>query len=111
MKVRPDLLSWELARSVSHSNGNFQIIAKTIEQRGRVGKLWQRGDHGEYNVSVFTVRNLPGTYTAHMYGMGKTGLSFDNRVNWFGYGNPPDSRKVKEIEYDPIKIRADQIEQ
>jgi len=38
-------------------------------------------------------------------------LSFDDRVNSFGYGDPPDSKRVKEIEYDPVKIRAEQIEQ
>lgn len=44
--------------------------------------------------------------------MDKTSLSFDDRVNWLGYGysDPPESRRVKEIEYDPIKIRAEQME-
>ncbi len=112
-KARPDLLTWELARSVSRANGNFDIIAKMIGKGGRVENLWQHGDHGEHNLSVFTVRNLPGTYTAHMYGMDKTNMSFDDRVNSLGYGysDPPDNRKVKEIEYDPVKIRAEQIEQ
>ena len=110
-KTQPDLLTWELARSVSHANGNFDMIAKMIEQGGRVEKLWQHGEPGEHNFSVFSVRNLPGTYTAHMDGMGKTSLSFDDRVNSLGYGDPPDSSNVKEIEYDPIKIRAEEIEQ
>jgi hypothetical protein len=109
-KVRPDLLTWELARSVSHSNGNFEIIEKMIGQGGRVEKLWQQGEPGEQNSSVFTVRNLQGTYTAHLEGMEKTKLGFDEMVNRFGYGKPSDSRKVNEIEYDPIKIRAEQIE-
>jgi AAA domain len=110
-KVQPDLLTWELARSVSHSNGNFQIIAKMIEQGGRVENLWQHGGHGEHNLSVFTVRNLPGTYTAHRHGMDKTSMSFDDRVNKLGYSDPPDSSKVKEVEYDPIEIRAEQMQQ
>jgi len=46
-----------------------------------------------------------------MYGMHKTSLSFDDRVNWWGYGDPPGSSSVKEIEYDAVKIRAEQIEQ
>ena len=82
-----------------------------IEQGGRVEKLWQHGEPGEHNFSVFSVGNLPGTYTAHMHGMDRTSLSFDDRVNSLGYGDPPDSSKVKEIEYDPIRIRAEQIEQ
>jgi hypothetical protein len=95
---------------VSHSNGNFEIIEKMIGQGGRVEKLWQQGEPGEQNSSVFTVRNLQGTYTAHLEGMEKTKLGFDEMVNRFGYGKPSDSRKVNEIEYDPIKIRAEQIE-
>jgi hypothetical protein len=110
-KTQPDLLTWELVRSVSHSNGNFDAIAKTIEQGGRVGKLWQYGEPGEHNMSVFTIRNLPGTFTAHADGIDRTSMSFDDRINSFGYGDPPDSRKVKEIEYDPAKIRAQQLEQ
>jgi hypothetical protein len=111
-KVQPDLSTWDLACSISHTNGNFDIIAKVIEKRGQVGDLWQYGEPGEHNFSVFTIRNLPGTYTAHMYGMDKTSMSFDDRVNSFGYGysDPPDSRKVKEIEYDPVKIRAEQMQ-
>jgi len=109
-KVQSDLLTWELARSVSNINGNFDIIAKMIEQGGRVGKLWQYGEPGEHNLSVFTVRNLPGTFTAYSEGIERTSMSFDNRVNSFGYGDPPDSQKVTEIEYDPAKIRAAQIE-
>ena len=92
-KMRPDVLTWELARSVSHSNGNFEIIKKMIGQGGRVEKLWQRGEPGEQNLSVFTVRNLQGTYTAHLEGIEKTKLGFDEKVNRFGYGEPPDSRK------------------
>jgi Ti-type conjugative transfer relaxase TraA len=110
-KVQSDLSTWELARSVSRSIGNFDAIAKTIEQGGRVGKLWQYGEPGEHNISVFTIRNLPGTFTAHAGGIDRTSMSFDDRINSFGYGDPPDSKKVKEIEYDPIKIRAEQIEQ
>jgi len=110
-KTQPDLLTWELARSVSHSNGNFDIIGKMIEQGGRVEKLWQHGEPGQHNFSVFSVRDLPGTYTAHMHGMDKTSLSFDDRVNLLGYGDPPDSSNVKEIEYDPIKVPAEQIEE
>jgi hypothetical protein len=110
-KVQSDLLTWELARSVSNINGNFDIIAKMIEQGGRVGKLWQYGERGEHNLSVFTIRNLPGTFTAYSEGIDRTRWSFDDRVNSFGYGDPPDSTKVKEIEYDPVKIRAEQIEQ
>jgi hypothetical protein len=36
----------------------------------------------------------------------------DKSHNWLGYGHsdPPESRMVKEIEYDPIKIRAEQME-
>jgi hypothetical protein len=109
-KVQSDLLTWELARSVNNINGNFDIIAKTIEQGGRVGKLWQYGEPGEHNLSVFTIRNLPGTFTAYSEGIERTSMSFDNRVNSFGYGDPPDSTRVKEIEYDPAKIRAQQIE-
>jgi hypothetical protein len=84
-----------------------------IEKGGWVENLWQHGGHGEHNLSVFTVRNLPGIHTAYLYGMDKTGLSFGDRVNWFGYGygDPPDSKRVTEIEYDPAKIRAAQIEQ
>jgi conjugative relaxase-like TrwC/TraI family protein len=110
-KVQPDLLTWELARSVSRVNDNFEIVAKMIEQGGRVGQLWQHGESGEHNLSVFTVRNLPGTYTAYKEGMDKTSMGFDERVSSFGYGDPRDSSRVKEIEYDPIKIRAEQIEQ
>jgi hypothetical protein len=109
-KVQPHLLSWELARSVSRSNGNFDAITKTIEQGGQVGKLWQYGEPGEHNISVFTIRNLPGTFTAHPGGIHRTSMSFDDRINSFGYGDPPDSVRVKEIEYDSAKIRAQQIE-
>jgi hypothetical protein len=31
-------------------------------------------------------------------------------MNSFGYGDPPDSKRVKEIEYAPVKIRAERIE-
>lgn len=109
-KVQSDLRTWELARSVSNVNGNFDIIAKVIGQGGRVGQLWQHGGPGEHNLSVFTIRNLPGTFTAYSEGIERTSMSFDNRVGSFGYGDPPDSTKVKEIEYDPAKIRAQQIE-
>jgi hypothetical protein len=102
--------SWALARSVSRSNGNFDIIAKTIEQGGRVEKLWQYGEPGEHNLSVFTIRNLPGTFTAYTEGGARTSMSFDDRINSFGYGDPRDSRRVGEIEYDPAQIRAQQIE-
>jgi hypothetical protein len=39
-----------------------------------------------------------------MEGIDKTNLGIDERVNRFGYGDPSDSRRVNEIEYDPIKI-------
>lgn len=110
-KVQADLLTWELARSVSHANGNFDIMAKMIQQGGRVEKLWMHGGPGEDNLSVFKVRNLSGTYTAYQDGIDKTSMGFDDRISLFGHGDPKDSRRVKEIEYDPIKIRAEQIEQ
>jgi hypothetical protein len=82
-----------------------------IEKGGRVEKLWQYGEPGEHNISIFTIRNLAGTFTAHPEGIHRTAWSFDDRIKSFGYGDPPDSTKVKEIEYDPVKIRAEQIEQ
>jgi hypothetical protein len=81
-----------------------------IEKGGQVEKLWQYGEPGEHNISVFTIRNLPGTFTAHPDGIHRTSMSFDDRINSFGYGDPPDSTRVKEIEYDPAKIRAQLIE-
>jgi hypothetical protein len=112
-KVQSDLSTWELARSLSNINGNFNIVAETIQKGARIGNLQQHGDPGEHNFSVFTIRGLPGTYIAHMNGMHHTGMNFDEYVKRLahGYGDPPDSKKVTEIEYDPIKARAAQIEE
>jgi hypothetical protein len=112
-RVQSNLATWELARSLSNVNGNFDIIAETIQKGARIGNLSQHGEPGEHNFSVFTIRGLPGTYIAHMNGMHHTGMSFDQYVSTLahGYGDPPDSKKVTEIEYDPVKIRAEQIEQ
>ena len=48
-----------------------------------------------------------------MDGIDHTGMSFDKYVSGLahGYSDPPDSKRVKEIEYDPVKIRAAQIEE
>jgi hypothetical protein len=112
-RVQSDLSTWELARSLSNVNGNFSVIAETIQKGARIGNLWQHGEPGEHNFSVFTIRGLPGTYIAHMYGIDHTGMSFDKYVGGLahGYSDPPDSKRVTEIEYDPVKVRAAQIEQ
>jgi hypothetical protein len=112
-RVQSDLSTWELARSLSNINGNFNIVAETIQKGARIGNLQQHGDPGEHNFSIFTIRGLPGTYIAHMDGMHHTGMNFDEYVKRpaHGYGDPPDSKKVTEIEYDPIKARAAQIEE
>lgn len=111
-KIHSDFDTWDLARSVSHSNGNFAIIAKTIERGSRIEKLQQYGEPGEHNLSVFTIRNLPGTFTAHAGGIYVTSRSFEDQVNSFGrgYSAPSDSKKITSIEYDPVKIRAAQTE-
>lgn len=110
-RITPDLLTWELARSaLTQLNGNFQMIETMIRQGGRVERFHLHTAPGEPSLSVFTVRNLPETYTAQKEGIYKTDIGFDDRVKLLGHGDPPDSTRVKEIEYDPIKIRTAQMQ-
>jgi len=110
-RVMPDLPTWEIARfTLTQLNGNFQIIKAMIPQGGRVERFHLHTAPGEPSLSVFTVRNLTETYTAQKEGIYKTDIGFDDRVKLLGHGDPPDSTRVKEIEYDPIKIRTAQVQ-
>lgn len=110
-RVTPDLLTWELARSaLTQLNGNFQMIETMIRQGGRVERFHLHTAPGEPSLSVFSVRNLLETYTAQKEGIYKTDIGFDDRVKLLGHGDPTNSARVKEIEYDPIKIRTAQVQ-
>lgn len=110
-KIKPELLTWELARSVSPMNENWYVIDKAIGQGARVERLWTNGVYGEGNRSVFGIRGLAGTYVAHDGGIDHSKRDFSETMNRIRSGaDLGDTKNVREIEYDHARVMVEERE-